>query len=377
MAATVEQLELLVERARRRARRSARTRAARLRDKAWHIGQAGLAAALAWLLAAHVAGHPAPVFAPIVAVVCLGMSYRQRLRRVAEVTVGVALGVLVADVFVAVAGHGTWQIGLVVATSMSIALLLDAGQLLVTQSAVQSIFVAALAPAPGQTLTRWLDAVIGGGVAVLAAAVVPSAPLRRPRLQAGTVAQSAAVVLRELAAAASTGDAAAAATALGHARASDALIRELEDAAEEGMDAIATAPLAGRPHEVSVRRVADLVEPLDRALRGVRVLARRVVVAAADGEDVPPSYLAALEELGAAFEVVAHVLGDGGGPEIARPPVLAVGATTGRLERTGRLSVEVVLAQLRSIVVDLLQVTGMSLDDAIATLPPVRTAPPG
>ena len=51
----------------------------------------------AWFLAHDVVGHPQPFFAPIVAVVCLGTSYGQRLRRVAEVTIGVAIGVFLAD----------------------------------------------------------------------------------------------------------------------------------------------------------------------------------------------------------------------------------------------------------------------------------------
>ena len=61
---------------------------ARLRSKAWHIGQAAIAAAVAWVVAKELLGHEIPFFAPIAAVVSLGTSYGQRLRRVAEVTSG-------------------------------------------------------------------------------------------------------------------------------------------------------------------------------------------------------------------------------------------------------------------------------------------------
>ena len=44
-------------------------------------------------VATDVFGHPQAIFAPIAAVVSLGTSYGQRLRRVAEVSVGVAVGV--------------------------------------------------------------------------------------------------------------------------------------------------------------------------------------------------------------------------------------------------------------------------------------------
>ena len=134
-----------------------------------------------WWFAADVLGHRLPFFAPIAAVVSLGMSYGQRHRRVIEVTVGVALGVLLGDAVTHLIGNGPLQMAFIVAAGMSIALLLDAGQLLVTQAAVQGIVVAALAPAAGGAFIRWTDALIGGAVALVAATVVPRAPLRKPR----------------------------------------------------------------------------------------------------------------------------------------------------------------------------------------------------
>ena len=160
-----------------RGRTSLRARVARLRAKGWVIGQCAIAAGVAWWLAADVFEHRLPFFAPIAAVVSLGMSYGQRQRRVAEVTVGVALGVLLGDVTTHLIGSGGLQIALIVAAGMSIALLLDAGQLLIIQAAVQGIVVAALAPAPGDAFLRWTDALIGGAVALVAATVVPRACL--------------------------------------------------------------------------------------------------------------------------------------------------------------------------------------------------------
>lgn len=61
---------------------------------------------------------PSPTFfAPVAALVCLGMSYGQRLRRTVEIVVGVAVGVAVADLVVRVVGVGTWQIVLTVAVA--------------------------------------------------------------------------------------------------------------------------------------------------------------------------------------------------------------------------------------------------------------------
>src|SRR5690242_6449858 len=93
-----------------RARVSARARARRWRAKSWQIGQCAIAAGIAWLVAADLLGHQTPFFAPVAAVVALGTSYGQRLRRVAEVTVGVAVGVALGDLLVAALGSGWWQI---------------------------------------------------------------------------------------------------------------------------------------------------------------------------------------------------------------------------------------------------------------------------
>ncbi len=104
-------IDALMDRAWRRGRISVRGRVDRVRGKAWHIGQCAIAAALAWFLASSVFHHQAPVFAPIVAVVCLGTTYAQRLRRVAEITVGVAVGLLVADLFLMLVGPARGRSG--------------------------------------------------------------------------------------------------------------------------------------------------------------------------------------------------------------------------------------------------------------------------
>ena len=145
-----------------------RARVARWRSKRWLIAQSAVAAAVAWALAADVFGHPTPFLAPVAAVVALGTSYSQRLRRVAQITVGVAIGVLVADVLVLEIGSGSWQVGLIVALAMSAGFFIDGGALLVTQAAVQAIIISALVPEPGQAFIRWTDAVIGGLVALVA-----------------------------------------------------------------------------------------------------------------------------------------------------------------------------------------------------------------
>src|SRR5689334_21016125 len=159
-----------------RSRLSLRGRIARWKSKRWVVLQCAIAAAVAWFVAADLLGHQRPFFAPIAAVVSLGTSYGQRLRRVAEVTLGVAIGVFVGDAITHWLGSGAWQIALIVSLAMAFALLLDAGTLFVNQAAVQAIVVSTLLPSPGAAFLRWTDALIGGCVALVAAAVVPRAP---------------------------------------------------------------------------------------------------------------------------------------------------------------------------------------------------------
>ena len=360
-----------LDRAWQRSRVSARARVARLRSKSWHIGQAAVAAALAWVIAKDVLGHDTPFFAPIAAVVCLGTTYGQRLRRVAEVTVGVAVGVLVADLLVIALGDGWWQLALVVALAMSAAILLDTGGLLVTQAAVQSIIVTTLLADPDQALNRWTDALVGGGVALLAAAVVPGAPLRRPREQAAVVVRKIASLLRAASQSAVDGDLERALEALDNARTTEPLIRELQAAADEGMSVVASSPFRRR-HRGQVRRVAQLIEPVDRAMRNTRVLVRRVAVANYRSERLPRAYALLCADLADATDEMAAALERDEMAAGVRTTLIRIGDGTAQVERVSDLSAEVVLAQIRSIVVDLLQITGLDVVEATDALPPMR-----
>ena len=359
-----------VEHAFSRSRVSLHQRWARLRAKAWQVGQCAIAAGVAWYLASDVLGHETPFFAPIAAVVSLGTSYGQRLRRVAEVTVGVAIGVLVGDLLTHWLGSGGWQIALIVSLAMSTALLLGQGVLFVNQAAIQAIVVSTLVPSAGAAFIRWTDALIGGAVALVAAAVVPRAPLRRPREQAGVVVRKIAVLLRAAAEGVREGNAERSLAILQDARSTDELVVELRAAADEGLSVVRSSPFRRR-HRGRVRAMAELVEPLDFALRNTRVLVRRVAVASYRHEPIPASYAVMLEDLAECAEAIADELGEGRAATAVRDRLVALGRATSQMERSSDLSAEVVLAQVRSLVADLLAVTGMDPLAATDQIPPI------
>lgn len=353
-----------------RSRTSMRVRLARWRSKRWQIVQCAIAAAVAWFIAKHMLGHPTPVFAPIAAVASLGTSYGQRLRRVAEVSLGVSLGVLVGDLLVAGLGQGAWQLALIVALAFTVAIFLDAGVMFQNQAAVQSIFVTAMLPGNNDIWTRWTEALVGGGVALVAASVVPAAPLRRPRERAAVVVVKIAKLLRAAADVIDVADAVHGMAVLADARATDSLVRELQAAADEGMSVVASSPFRVR-HREQVRAISDLVEPLDRALRSTRVLVRQVAVAAYRGQPIPEEYADLARELAEATDLIVEELRANRMAVAVQARLVEIGQASGRVPRSAVLNAEGVLLQLRSVIVDLLQLTGMGQFEATDALPPL------
>jgi len=156
---------------------------------------------------------------------------------------------------------------------------------------------------------------------------------------------------------------------LADARDTDHLISELQAAADEGMAVVTSSPFRVR-HRTDIRRMADLVEPMDRALRSTRVLVRQTAVATYHHWPIPKSYSLLARDLADATDMVADELAADRLASAAREPLLAVGEASSLVERSDELSAEVVLAQIRSVVVDLLLLTGMTQIESTEALPP-------
>jgi uncharacterized membrane protein YgaE (UPF0421/DUF939 family) len=291
---------------------------------------------------------------------------------VAEVTIGVALGVLTADLLVLWLGSGWWQLSLIVLLAMSVALVLDSSGIFVTQAAVQSIVITAFVVPPGQALLRWTDALIGGAVALLAATVVPAAPLRRPRDQAAVVMDKVAALLRGAADGIEEGDVEAMMELLADARSTDTLIGELRQAADEGLSVVRSSPFRIR-HKGAIRKMIELVEPLDLALRNTRVIVRRAAVGAYRRDPIPQGYARLCRDLADVGDAIAAELREDHLPEALQEQLLTIAAATSSIERTPDLTGEVILAQLRSIIADLLRITGMDPLESTDALPPLQT----
>ncbi|MBP2475690.1 uncharacterized membrane protein YgaE (UPF0421/DUF939 family) [Crossiella equi] len=355
-----------------RVREELSRRLRRLQRTALPIVQCAIGAGIAWLIAAHLIGHARPFFAPIAAVICLGVSLGQRLRRVAELVVGVSVGIGVGDVLIVQIGSGTWQIMLVVALAMCAAVLLDSGTVIAMQAGSSAVLVATLLP-PGDSggLDRMVDALVGGLVGLAVAALLPANPITVAHRQAKVLLGGLASALRGAAEAVTSGEETKAAAVLSQARKASKAIEDFTSALATGTEIARIAPIRWRRRADLDNYLAAAV-PLDHAMRNTRVLVRRAMAALRDEEPVPEALPRVLTKLAQAVEQLQAELAAGEEPLVARQLAKeAANEASGCLVTEGGFSVRVVVAQLRSIAVDLLQATGVSRDDAIAELPPL------
>jgi uncharacterized membrane protein YgaE (UPF0421/DUF939 family) len=345
---------------------SARTRAERLRDAARAILQATLAATIAWLVATELVGHAQPFFAPVSAMITLGLTQGQRGRRAVEIVLGVTLGIAIADLLVIWLGAGWWQLGIVVALSMSIALLLGSGNMFAQQAAVSAALVATLQPPDGGiSFARAVDALLGGGIALaISALVLPAHPGRMVREAAAPVLEELAGVLDDIAAALQERSRDAVQASIVRGRAIDSLARNLDEVLDVGRETARLAPPRRRLLG-TVEVYADAATQIDLATRNVLVLARGARRAIDLDENVPPEVADALRDLAAAVRALGAALDHPGRADAVREPAVRAAVTaTLVLERTGNMSVSVIIGQIRSTAVDLLRGSGLTYDEA-------------
>ena len=104
----------------------------RFRSDAIPLVQAALAAGLAWFVAHDLLGHPAPIFAPIGALLILSDAPGRRTSRVLAATLGAVIGIAVGDALVSASGTGAIQVTVVAVLAMSATAVLGASPAVVT-----------------------------------------------------------------------------------------------------------------------------------------------------------------------------------------------------------------------------------------------------
>ncbi|NUP03662.1 MAG: aromatic acid exporter family protein [Nonomuraea sp.] len=333
------------------------------------IVQCAVGAALAWVVAIELLGHARPFFAPISVLICVGVGLGQRLRRVVELVVGVSLGVGIGDLLVSWIGSGPWQLALVVGLAMAIAVLLNSGALFVAQAGSSAVLVATLLP--GEDAGGWdrmADALTGGVIGVAAVALMPASPFTIAAKHLSGVLDALSTVLERAAESIEKRDVDLAAEALEEARTTQAAVEEFERALETSREITMISPLHWH-RRASLARYETAAVPVDLALRNARVMVRRTLAALGEASPPPTPLAEAMREVSEAALLLQLELAAGREPVLARQALLAVAAR----ERPAHLgfSAHVIIAQLRSIAVDLLQATGMEHEEATKALTPL------
>ncbi|HEY5553557.1 MAG TPA: FUSC family protein [Cellulomonas sp.] len=345
---------------------------ARVRSSWYPIVQAAVAVAVSAAIGRYALGHQYPFFAPVAAWVCLGFSADRKIRKVAELAVGVALGVGLGDVVVRLIGSGPWQVALVLLVAATTARFLDRGVTFTTQAGVQALVIVGLPSlgASGGGFGRWTDAAVGGAVALAVTALTPSDPRRPVRAQSRAVTIELVGMLRTLARGLRTRTVQDVEDALVRGRASQPALDDWHDGAANARELARVSP-AWRRHRAEIGALGQSAVLVDRAMRNARVLARRSrSIVAAETTHELLGVATAVDDLARGTDALGTAMMTGATPTQARTELLAV---TRRLDpfvlAPDDWLVQSLVLLLRSLAVDLLEAAGVSPTEARAALP--------
>jgi uncharacterized membrane protein YccC len=332
----------------------------RIRGNWWSVVQTAVAASAAWYLAGLILGHEKPFVAPIAAVIALGGTVGREGRRAIEWIFGVALGLAVADLLMLLIGTGPIQIAVVVGLAMAVALFLGSGPGFVTEAGVSAILVITLDPSTaGPTPDRFLDALVGCCVALAVHLGSPVDTKRMVEKAARPVLGNLAFALQETADALGEGNREKAEHALRVARGLDVEVDGLKETLAAGYEDARLSPKARKALRY-LGFYAAAANGIDLAVRNTRVLARSATQALRSCEPAPESLTEAVRDLARSAEALAVQLEE---------PSRATGTGHFALEAAGKaatalgerndLETNMLVGQVRSTAVDLLQASGM------------------
>lgn len=354
-----------------RLRRWSRQGRLRARGSFVPILQAGAATFLAYAASLYVLGHQAPFLAPISAWICLGFSRNRVPRKVAELGAGATLGVLIGEVAVSFTGSGPLQVAIALVVAGIGGRLLDRSDLFTFQAGVNAMVVVGMAamppPAPGP-FDRLTDAFVGALVALVFSVVLPRDVVSRPRRLARAAMDELAVALALIADGLRRGDPRTLSDAYVQVSGLETILDDTGTAVVSARDIARLNPTlrSARPQLDELSRMVDL---LRRALHSTEVLLRqaRGIV---DETGAVPGVAALVDEAAGVLHSLAGAVASFTRPVHARERATALAsacAPAGHLAADWRPAVLVSL--MRSVTIDLLQLTGLSRAQARLVLP--------
>lgn len=338
----------------------------RLRDGGGQILQKALAAGIAYWIASSLLGHEQPAFASIAALISLAVVTGKEGRQAVELVFGVACGLTVADLLISSIGSGALQIALVVGLATAIATFFGGGALSVTEAGVSALLMVLLAsPDSGLSGERFVEALVGSGIALAVRAVFPSNPSETVGKAAHPIFDEFVGVLEEIYEALYTADLEQAEEALRKARRMDDRVGGFKEALDAGYGTARLSPTKRRALG-QLGFYARAAEQLDFAVRDSRGLARAAVAMIRAGGPNQEPLAESVLELARAVQALGIYLRDPDHPLDTRGFALqAAGSATVVLHLRNDLETNMLVGHIRSTALDLLQASGM--DYATAT----------
>jgi len=352
----------------------------RMRSSIFPAIQGGIAAGLAFYVARHLIGHAQPFFAPMAAVIILSMSGGGKVKRAVQMVIGSSLGVGLGDLIISNIGSGAWQIALAVMIALTLASFVDTAPLVMNQTAIGAVLIATIMP-PGTSggTDRMVDALIGGVIGIIVVAFLPQSSIHGER-EIGKVLAIASGVLHDVSRALHTKDAELVGLALNRARGSQAGINNMITRAKAVEEQTKVSPLKWKNRRRMVSLLL-LLGPVDNTMRTTRVLARRAQVLVEDQDEVAPEQVELIAKLADITQRLAEVYleeSDDAADTIGEltHELRELGPKTPESLAKGRVfSAYSILAQTRSLIVDLLMVCGHNQHSARAVLAPTSDTP--
>nr|WP_236647059.1 FUSC family protein [Micromonospora acroterricola] len=356
----------VTEELRHRGRATLHDRLHRVRMAGGLALQAGLAAGLAYFISHRLLGNPQPVFAPISAVGTLAASVGQRFRRTVELIVGVGIGVAIGDFLIYLLGTGAWQLGLVVTVAILLTIFAGASVAIVIQAAATAVLIVTLSPSTQNLeIPRFVDAFLGGGIALLVTAVLlPLNPLRVINRAARPALDLLSAQLDATADGLRSRDRATVQRALERLRNNKEELATLAEAIEGAKETATLSPARWHRRD-ELTHYAEAADPIDRAMRNTGTLIRRSVTLIEDEEPVPDPMPDGIAHLAEAVRLLKHEFAVGEEPQQARERSLRAVSEAGRAYGAGvGFSGSVVIAQIRTTASDLLVASGIEQEEA-------------
>lgn len=355
----------------------------RLWSEGGQIFQKALAAGVAYWIASVPLGHEQPAFASIAALISLSVVTGKEGRQAIELVFGVACGLAVTSLLLSVIGSGAVQIALVVGLATGLVKFFGGGALSTTEAGVSALLMVILAsPTSDLTGERFIEALVGSGLALVVRAIFPHDPGVTVEKAAHPIFDEFVGVLEEVYEALYTGDIEQAEDALKKARRIDARVGGFKESLEAEYGSVRLSPARRRSlgHLGFYSRAAD---QLDLAVRDSRGLARAAValirVGGSNHEPLAESVLKlaqAVQALGVYLEHPEHPL------DIRKFALEAAGEATVVLHKRNDLETNMLVGQIRSTALDFLVASGVDyptaqreLDDAVLRVSESRRLP--